>query len=216
MMRGFVRELFSLLAWAGAYFITVKYYTLAEPWAHRYITNPTVATYSAILFVFCVTFIILSVLGSLLAGLIRGRALTSIDRSLGFIFGLLRGALICCLLYLGAVSILWPDTDRTVEQTVAAQSENPPATREKTRIVAPDWLLNARTRPFMREGADELRPLIPQKQIDKSTADFMEEKAKAQHAIERQEELNRLSTPVNRERENHNGVEHTLDEKDKP
>ena len=215
LMRGFIREVFSLIAWVGAYFITVRYYTLAEPWAHRYITNPTVATYSAILFVFCVSFIILSVLGSLLAGLMRGRALNSIDRSLGFIFGLVRGALICCILYLFAVSAIWPDTDRSPEQTIAAQSEAPPVTREKTRIVAPDWLLDARTRPFLREGADELKPFIPQKEIDKSASEFMEEKAKAQRAVERQEELNRLSTPVNEERRP-NSIEHTLDEKDKP
>src|SRR5580698_4884696 len=112
LMRGFVREVFSLAAWAGAYFAAAKYYTLAEPWTHRWIKNQTGATALAAVIVFIVALTILSIAGHLIAKLIRGRALTAIDRSLGFLFGLLRGVLIVCLCYLGASYIPWLNMDK--------------------------------------------------------------------------------------------------------
>src|SRR5580698_1016553 len=77
LMRGFVREVFSLAAWAGAYFTAAKYYTLAEPWTHRYIKNQTGSTALAAVVVFVLALAILALAGYLLARLIRGKALTA-------------------------------------------------------------------------------------------------------------------------------------------
>lgn len=111
LIRGFVREVCSLAAWAGAFVAAAKLSYLAEPWAHKYLKSDSLASNAAMIATFFAAFILLSLIGMLVCRLIQGDALTAIDRSLGFVFGLLRGALLVCLLYLVAISTFWPDLD---------------------------------------------------------------------------------------------------------
>jgi len=189
LVRGFVREVFSLGAWTGAYFAAAKFYPLLEPSLHRHIKNPTVVTVIAAASLFIVALILLSIMGSLVCNLIKGHALTSIDRSLGFLFGLFRGALVVVLIYLGATTILWPDLDKV---TVVPSEQ----TKDKVaKLPAPEWLLNARTRPSLSYGAKELKQFIPQSQVEKTTQKYLEQKAQAQHMID-QDKLDLLTTPT--------------------
>jgi membrane protein required for colicin V production len=184
MMRGFVRELFSLVAWVGAYFIGTKFYEPVIPWVHHFIKNDRVAEVAAMAFVFVVTLIVLSILGHLICGFIRGRALTAIDRSLGFLYGLLRGALVVSLIYLGAVMILWPDIDAPASEQQKDNDRNRP----------PDFLLEAKTRPALAFGAKELMVFVPKDMIDKELKDVEAQKKEAEKAA-RQKALDSLSPP---------------------
>ncbi len=111
LMRGLVREVCSLAAWAGAFVAAAKFSYLAEPWAHRYVKSDSFASQIAMVAMFFAAFVALSLVGMLIGRLVQGNALTAIDRSLGFVFGLLRGTLLVCLLYLVAISTFWPDLD---------------------------------------------------------------------------------------------------------
>ncbi|MER2519239.1 MAG: CvpA family protein [Bdellovibrionales bacterium] len=111
LIRGLVREVCSLAAWAGAFVAAAKFSYLAEPWAHRYIKSDSLASHAAMVATFFAAFVVLSLIGMLICKLVQGDALTAIDRSLGFVFGLLRGTLLVCLLYLVAISTFWPDLD---------------------------------------------------------------------------------------------------------
>ncbi len=160
MMRGFVRELFSLIAWAGAYFIAIYFYEPAIPFAQRYVKNDQVAEWAAMGIVFAVTLIALMIVGHFVCGFVKGKVLTIIDRSLGFLYGLARGALVICLVYLGATMIFWPDIDAPAP----AQHD------DEDRDAPPEFLMTARTRPIMAFGADALKPLLPDELIDKEAA----------------------------------------------
>jgi membrane protein required for colicin V production len=187
LMRGFVREIFSLAAWAGAYFTAAKYYPLAEPWTHRYIKNQTGATALAAIIVFVVALTIFAIAGHLLAKLIRGRALTAIDRSLGFLFGLLRGMLIVCLLYLGASYIPWLNMDKLdapVETNSVEQGKEAEKTRERDK--PPEWLVEAKTRPALAAGANMLKVFIPEKEIEKTMQQYDDQKTEGHRMIEEQ------------------------------
>lgn len=162
MMRGFVRELFSLLAWAGAYFAAIKFFGPVVPWTHHYIKNDTVAGYAAMGVVFLVALIVLAILGNLVCGLIKGRVLTNIDRLLGFLYGVARGGLVISLLYLAAVMIFWPDIDSSSVEQSMDTDRNPP----------PEMLTKATTRPLMAYGANMLKVLVPKDMIDKSLKDI--------------------------------------------
>ena len=191
LMRGFVREVLSLGAWAGAYFAAAKLYPYFEPNVHHYIKNPTVVTAVSALGIFIFVLVVLTLLGTLISGFVKGTKLTSVDRSLGFLFGLMRGALVVSLVYLGAVTILWPDIDKL--EAVSKDQEN-----DRTKVakpLPPEWLMEARTRPAMAYGAHELRVFIPQSQIEKTTQKYQDQKAAAQHLLD-QQKLDMLSTPV--------------------
>ncbi len=173
LMRGLLREVFSLLAWAGAYFAATKFYIVLVPFLHPYIHKETAVEWASMAAMFCLAMLLLTLLGFAICSLIKGRALTSIDRSLGFLFGLLRGGLIVCLVYLVSTLLLWPDIDqpRLHEQpeTHLAADQQQAKTQEPTgHWEPPEGLLHARTRPLLASGAHLIEGIIPQKLLDET------------------------------------------------
>ncbi|MDD3030425.1 MAG: CvpA family protein [Alphaproteobacteria bacterium] len=152
-MRGFVREFFSLIAWIGAYFIGTTFYEPVVPWMQNYIKSERLAEWAAVAFVFLIALILLSVLGYVVCGFVRGQMATKINRWLGFVYGLVRGALVVCLIYLGAVLIFWPNIDS-------------PPLFESEDEAPPEVLMKASTRPLMAYGAKMLVKLIPEEIVD--------------------------------------------------
>lgn len=183
LMRGFVREVLSLTAWIGAYFIAASNYKRLEPWTHQWVHNPNGAIALAAVIIFIVSLTILTLIGWLIARLVRGKTLTSIDRSLGFLFGLVRGVLVVCLVYLGATYIPWLNMDKLDKADAAPQldisAQPPPGGAEKDKEAAnnepdtpPPWLVEARTRPALAYGANILKAYIPTKEIEKTMQEY--------------------------------------------
>lgn len=185
LIRGFVRELFSLMAWVGAYYLGAKFYHPALPLAHSYIKNDRVAEWGAMAIVFVVSLILLSIVGHVLCGFVKGRALTIIDRSLGVLYGLARGFLVVSLVYLGARMILWPDIDDKGLHLVDKDRNEPPA-----------LLVEAKTRPLLAYGADMLENFVPKEMLDKGLQNVEAQKRELQKEIrdQRSESLEEDST----------------------
>ena len=188
LTRGFVSEVFSLIAWAGAYFTAVKFYPLAEPWVHNYIHNTGAAAAIAAFALFFVALVLLSVIGNSFSDLIKDSPLTSVDRSLGFVFGILRGVLVVCLVYLCLVTVLWPEIEKLDDKTPAATQtaeKNEKDTDKKTEkteskeSTAPDWLVHARLRPALVYGSNFLRSFIPEGLVEKTKQEYYKGKDKA-------------------------------------
>ena len=192
LMRGFLREVFSLIAWTGAYIAATKYYPQALPTAHHYIKNDKAAEWAAMAGVFVIALVILMILGALICSLIKGRALTAIDRSLGFLFGLARGVLVVSLVYMGVATILWPNIDDMPADKPAATEQ---AEQDKDRNVPPDMLMQAKTRPALAYGARTLKVLIPKELLDKTLKQVEPQKEQAEQAA-KQKLLDTLSTPA--------------------
>lgn len=183
LFRGFVREVLSLASWTLAYFAAVKYHYLAEPWVHHHIKSEQGAALAAGIGIFLIVLLVCALASNLIAGLVRGKALSAVDRSLGFAFGLLRGALVVCIVYLAAAAIWWPDMDK------------PPVEQSKDTVQPPDWVMQAKTHASMAKGAAILRSFIPDKDIKSATFQLDEQKNNAQHIID-QKTLDLLSTPT--------------------
>lgn len=186
LFRGFVREVLSVVSWLIAYFAAVKYYHLAEPWAHHHIKNVTGAALAAGTGIFLVALLLCAIISSIIVGLVRGKTLNAVDRSLGFAFGLLRGALVICMVYLAVSAMMWPDADKPADQ------------QPKDAAQPPDWVIEAKTRPWLVRGAMALKTFIPEKDIKSATAkldeQFNEQKKNAQKEID-QQTLDNLSVP---------------------
>jgi len=101
-IRGFVREVLSVAAWVGAAFVTLYGYRPLQPVTHQYIENPMVADLVTGAALFIGALIVFSLLASVLSRSVRESAASGFDRALGFAFGVLRGVVLVCLLYLSA------------------------------------------------------------------------------------------------------------------
>lgn len=136
LARGLVREVLAIFSWIGAAFATFYGFDYLNPYTLRLIDTPMIANIVTGSAIFLVTLFVLSLVSGTISGAVRGTAAGSVDRTLGFVFGLARGAVLVCIAYL-ALSFIIPPGDQ------------------------PAWVKAARTAPFMERGADFLYSLAP-------------------------------------------------------
>ncbi|WP_323119788.1 CvpA family protein [Burkholderia alba] len=133
--RGFVSEIFGLIGWIAAFLIACRYVGLVVPyipanWPGGALTQWVVAFGLVVIAVVLVA----GVANALLSRIAQATGLGGVDRSLGLMFGLVRGVLLVLLL-------------------VAAAG--------LTELPKQDFWRNAMLRPFAEQGVRELKPLLP-------------------------------------------------------
>jgi len=134
--RGFVHEVLSIAAWIGAVFATLYGTPVLEHFTLQFIEDPFIASLVTYIVVFIVALTILSITTRRISRSVKESALGPLDRALGFLFGLLRGAVIVALAWIGYAWMVPAD-----EQ--------------------PEWIYEARTVPLIIQGADMLKALAP-------------------------------------------------------
>ena len=137
-MRGLVREVLGVAAWVVAAFVASPYgvFPYVDPWVRQQISDPTVADVVAMGAVFIVVLIVLSVVAGAVSNAVQGIGLGGLDRTLGLVFGLARGALLLCVAYILAGMAV------TVDQW-------------------PSPLLEARSLPTVYRGAEWIAAQLP-------------------------------------------------------
>ncbi len=171
-LRGFVAEVLSVAAWIGSLFVAVYGYVHLQPFARQLVTvNTTLADALAGLALFLAALILFSVLARLLSRTLSLAGLGALDRTLGFLFGLVRGATLVCLAYL---LILWAVPDRSDH---------------------PAWLTQARALPLVEEGSDLLWSLVPPHLLDEADATAARARRQAEEQA-RRELHERLLSPA--------------------
>lgn len=108
LARGFVREVLGILAWIGAAIAAFEFYPDVEPHLAGLIHQPKLVLPLSIGLVFVVVLIILSIISTWIGSTVRDSVLSGLDRTLGLAFGLVRGAVIVCLCYIGLSIFLQP------------------------------------------------------------------------------------------------------------
>lgn len=98
--RGLVRETLGLSAWLIAGLVAYKLEPLVQPWARMQVKDTALADTLAFIGVFVIVLVMLSLLAGAIAGAVRGSVLGGLDRTLGLVFGLLRGAALVCVAYI--------------------------------------------------------------------------------------------------------------------
>jgi membrane protein required for colicin V production len=130
-LRGFVREMLTIGSWIGAALVTLYGFPLLQPKFEQWISSKLAADIVGGICLFLASLILFSILSHMVARFVRGSALTAVDRSLGLLFGLLRGAILVSLAYMLIFAL------------------------------DPNLLRGARTTPMMARGAEILRNLAP-------------------------------------------------------
>lgn len=136
--RGLVHEVLAVISWIGAALATIYGFPYARPYASELIAVPLIADMVAGVGIFLVALILLSVLTNFIARRIRRSALGPLDRSLGLLFGFLRGSALIAVAWL-AFTMLLPREDH------------------------PKWITEAKVRPLVESGATLLVSLLPER-----------------------------------------------------
>lgn len=154
-LRGMVRETFSLLGWIAGAVAVFFLLPVVRPYVQQVITSEILGDVLAGIVIFIVVLVIVALLSAKLAERVRQSSLGSLDRSLGFLYGLFRGAVLACLGYL---LLTW-----------AYSLEN-----------QPPWIADAKSKPLLEVGAKVIRDLTPENFMDKGA----DAARKAKKAIE--------------------------------
>ena len=139
MIRGFMREILSIVAWASAAVATIvavrdgRLVTLAK----ANITNETLATVAVVVAVFLLTLLVVSVITVRISDMVLDSRIGALDRTLGFLFGLARGLVIVVVAFLFFAWLV-------------------PANRQ------PDGVRNAKSRVVLQGTGEWLQALLPQ------------------------------------------------------
>jgi len=135
--RGFVHEVFSIAGWIGAAAATFYGFPFVQPHARQFISMEILADLTAGTLIFLFALVFLSILTRSISSRVKDSALNALDRALGFLFGLLRGALIVLIAYIG-FELLVPIKEH------------------------PGWVRTARSMQLIEPGAELLIAHLPE------------------------------------------------------
>ncbi|MER8800535.1 CvpA family protein [Mesorhizobium sp. M0998] len=136
MVRGFSREILSIISWAAAAAAAFFFYKPVLPYIQPYVDNEKAAMAAAAGIVFIVALIVVSVITMKLADWIIDSRIGALDRTLGFLYGAARGILVV------AVALLF------FNWLAGAK--------------APGWIANAKSKPLLESIGAKLESLLPE------------------------------------------------------
>jgi membrane protein required for colicin V production len=136
MIRGFLREVLSIVSWVAAALTTLYAYPRVLPIAKQYLTSDLLAAGVAAGGVFVVTLLLVSIITVRISDMVLDSRVGALDRSLGFLFGLGRGLIIVVVAFL---FFSW---------LVPQKSE-------------PDWVANAKSRVVLQGTGQWLMSMLP-------------------------------------------------------
>jgi membrane protein required for colicin V production len=136
MVRGFSREILSVVSWIAAAAAAFFFYKPVLPYVQPYVDNEKIAMVAAAGIVFIIALIVVSVITMKLADWIIDSRIGALDRTLGFLYGAARGILVV------AVALLF------FNWLAGAK--------------APSWVANAKSRPLLESLGAKLESLLPE------------------------------------------------------
>lgn len=137
MLRGFTREVLSILSWVVAFGAAAWAYLNMREQAREFVQPDWLADIVLIAGAFLIVLIIVSFITMRLTDLILDSRVGAIDRTLGFVFGVARGALLVIVAYL---FFTW---------LVPAEQQ-------------PDWVQTAQSRPYMDSAREVILSYLPE------------------------------------------------------
>jgi membrane protein required for colicin V production len=142
MARGFVKELLSLAGWIIAAVVTFIALPHARGPARDLVKSQTIADIGSGILIFLVVLVICGLITHALTRRLPSGTFGFVDGLLGLVFGLARGALLVALAYLLA--------------NLGFKADN-----------LPSWVIEAKTKPYLDDGANVLRSLSPEEWFEK-------------------------------------------------
>lgn len=139
MVRGFTREVLSVVSWAGAAAATVYFFPDVRDWARAEfkVDPPIIADIVTGAGIFLTTLILVSLVTMRISDMILDSRIGPLDRTLGFIYGAARGFLLTVIAFL---FFIWLVPDRG----------------------QPNWVREAQTLPLLQGAGEALMAFLPE------------------------------------------------------
>ena len=144
--RGFVSETLSVFAWAAAAFATLFFGPKLAPYARGLTSSPFLGQLIGYAAIFLVVLIPLSFVSYRFSESVRNSPVGTLDRSLGAMFGIVRGLAIVGMAYIAFTTI------------VPVRSQ-------------PAWLTGAKSLPLIRGSAQVLLAVVPDQHLGTAKAE---------------------------------------------
>jgi membrane protein required for colicin V production len=122
--RGLVREILGIGAWVGAVAAAIAGLPWMRPHVNDWLHTPDWTDPVSFVLLFLVTLIVLSLLARAIGGFVRNSALGGVDRTLGLVFGLARGAAVVVVAYIIG-QMVYPPIDRWPDAVLDARVLEP-------------------------------------------------------------------------------------------
>jgi len=166
LSRGLVKEVLSVFGWIGAAigtFLIFFYVPEVREFARKQIAEAVLADIVCAVSLFVVLLIVLGFFNHAISSRVHASSLGPLDKSLGLVFGLVRGVVLVAVAYMAMTDWFIPD-----------------------KAQRPDVINQARTEPYVATAATYIKTLIPQDLKDRASA-ILDEGSKA---VEQGQELN--------------------------
>lgn len=136
MLRGLTREMLSIMSWALAALVTLFAYTYFKSYVRELIDTPMLADGLLIGVVFLLSLIVFHLLTTNISERVLDSRVGAVDRTLGFIYGLVRGLILVVIAYL------------IIGQIVDKSS-------------FPAWVQKAQSLPLIESTGEGIKSLLP-------------------------------------------------------
>jgi len=136
VLRGFVREVVTIVTWVGSAFVALQMLTVLGPSMHSLITNTIVADVVTFSIPFFLMLYLLSWAGNKVVINLSGKEPGPVDGTAGFFFGIARGFIMVTVTYFVFDLLYAPKT-------------------------APDWIADAQFEPVIADTTDFYYDLFP-------------------------------------------------------
>ncbi|WP_208435215.1 CvpA family protein [Bartonella phoceensis] len=136
MFRGFSREVLSLVSWAIAAGATLFLFKPILPFFEQYLSNKMIALITTLVTIFIIVLIITSIIAMKISDFIIDSRIGILDRTIGFVFGALRGLFIMLIGMLLINALIKPEHQA-------------------------NWLKNAATKPFLDSLGQKVWEILP-------------------------------------------------------
>lgn len=147
MIRGFTREVFTLIAWLGAIFVPIYLILNYKPEISNFVGSGTVALIGFSGVVFVLVLMALTYVSIRLSNMLFDSKMSVLESSLGFVFGLARGLVVISILYIFFSSLV-PEKDH------------------------PEWITKARSLTLIQGTGQSLISLFPEEPYEVITQFF--------------------------------------------
>jgi membrane protein required for colicin V production len=151
LLKGFIRTLVSLIGTVLSLYVTTKLYPILLPIiSKKYAASTMTAKIGTGLLSYVVALIIIGIISKFILSLTSNFRGGALDRSLGLIFGFIRGVLIACMIFLVANAII----------------SNLPLIRSSKN----KWLTESKSYFLLKSGSEVLLMFLP---VDKEDKDAL-------------------------------------------
>jgi membrane protein required for colicin V production len=157
MVRGLIRELFSIGSWLAAAAAAAVLYPQVLPVTKQYIQQDSLAMAATIGGIFLLTLFVVWILTARISDAILDSRVGALDRSLGFVFGLGRGLILMVVAFLFLTWLL--EGQEPSQQAGASPAPSTSCAQNPAR--QPDWLRNAKSYAVLCSTGDWLKSLLP-------------------------------------------------------